>query len=67
MVSLVATPACYIDIYPFEGGVYTLSGDNANLLGRAGMKASVDSFGAGFKDAGCAQDARFSEMLEEAA
>ena len=32
MVSLVATPACYIDIYPFEGGAYTLSGDNANLL-----------------------------------
>jgi hypothetical protein len=32
MVSLVATPACYVDIYPFEGGAYTLSGDNANLL-----------------------------------
>src|ERR1700722_19220865 len=31
MVSLVATPACYIDIYPFEGGVCTLSGDNAML------------------------------------
>lgn len=28
---LLAAPACYVDIYPFEGGVYTISGDNALL------------------------------------
>lgn len=31
MPNLVATPACWVDIYPFEGGVYTISGDNALL------------------------------------
>ena len=31
MTNLVATPACFIEIYPFEGGVFTLSGSNAML------------------------------------
>lgn len=30
-VGLLATPACYVDIYPFEGGVYSINGDNARL------------------------------------
>lgn len=33
MIPLVATPACYVDIYPFEGGVYSIVGDNALLRG----------------------------------
>jgi hypothetical protein len=31
-VPFVATPACSIDIYPFEGGSFTISGNNAMLL-----------------------------------
>lgn len=31
MSGSVGVPACYIDIYPFEGGVYTINGNNALL------------------------------------
>lgn len=31
MVSLLGTPACYVDIYPFEGGFYSINGDQALL------------------------------------
>ena len=47
MIPFVATPACYVDIYPFEGGVYTLSGDNAMLRAltvRTNIRTGVNSF-----------------------
>lgn len=28
----VAFPRCYVDIYPFEGGVFSIQGDSGNLL-----------------------------------
>jgi hypothetical protein len=36
----VAVPRCFVDIYPFEGGVFKLSGGNASLL-RVSMAKSI--------------------------